>query len=98
MNKKQATIQELQQDKQSALKRARGYKTASIIANCSAGVSAAFILIGAINNDAEMTLPAMCICILCAITGAASAYDEKKYTDMAQKIQRKINRIQGRQK
>lgn len=98
MNKKQANIQELQQDKQSALKRARVYKTAAIIANCSAGVSAAFILIGAINNDAEMTLPAMCICILCAITGAAGTHDAKKYTETASKFQRKINRIQGRQK
>ena len=98
MNKKQDQIQYLQQDKQDALKKSKIYKTGSIIANCSAGVSAAVILIGAINNNAEITLPAMCICILCAVTGAASAYDAKKYTDMAQKIQRKINRIQGRQK
>ena len=98
MNKKQATIQVLKQDKQSALKRARVCKTAAVIANCSAGVSAAFILIGAINNDAEMTLSALTLCMLLATTGDAGTHDAKKYTETASKFQRKINRIQGRQK
>ena len=98
MNKKQATIQDLKQDKQSALKRARFCKTVAIIANCSAGVSAAFILIGAINNDAETTLSALTICMLLATTGAAGTHDAKKYTETASKFQRKINRTQGRQK
>ena len=49
MNEKQERIQYLQQEKQDNLKKSKAYKTFSIIANCSAGVSAAFILIGAIN-------------------------------------------------
>ena len=96
MNKKQERIQYLQQEKQDNLKKSKAYKTFSIIANCSAGVSAAFILIGAINNDTETTLGALALCMLLATTGAAAAYDGKKYTDLAPKIQRKINRIQGR--
>ena len=98
MNKKQATIQDLKQDKQSALKRARFCKTVAIIANCSAGVSAAFILIGAINNDTKTTLCALALCMILATTGAAAAYDGKKYTDLVSKIQHKINRAQGRRK
>ena len=42
MNKKQERIQYLQQEKQDNLKKSKAYKTFSIIANCSAGVSAAF--------------------------------------------------------
>ena len=96
MNNKQSTIQDLQRDKQSSLRRAKACKTAAIIANCSAGVSAAFILIGAVNKDAEMTLSALTICMLLVTTGAAGLHDAKKYKDCAAKFQRKINRIQGR--
>ena len=98
MNKKQVTIQNLQQDKQDTLKKSKIYKTISTIANYSAGAAAVFILIGATNDDIEMTLSAMLICMSFAVIGAAGAYDGKKYTDLAPKIQRKINRIQGRQK
>ena len=98
MNKKQATIQELQQEKQDVLKKSKIYKTISTIANYSAGAAAVFILIGATKDDIEMTLSAMLICMSFAIIGAASAYDGKKYTETASKFQRKINRIQGRQK
>ena len=98
MNKRQANIQELQQEKQDNLKKSKPYKTFSIIANCSAGVSAAFILIGAINNDTETTFGALALCMLLATTGATAAYEGKKYTDLASKIQHKINRTQGHRK
>ena len=96
MNKKQERIQDLQQEKQEALRKSKIYKNVSIVANCSTGVAAAFILIGAINNDTEMAMGAFALCMLLATNSAAVTYDRKKYTDLAPKIQRKINRIQGR--
>lgn len=96
MNKKQERIQDLHQEKQEALRKSKIYKTISTIANYSAGAAAVFILIGATNDDIEMTLSAMFICMSFAVIGAAGAYDRKKYTDLTQKIQSRINRLERR--
>lgn len=96
MNKKQERIQDLHQEKQEALRKSKIYKTISTIANYSAGAAAVFILIGATNDDIEMTLSAMLICMSFAVIGAAGAYDGKKYTDLTQKIQSRINRLERR--
>lgn len=94
MNKRQDNIQNLQHDKQEALRQVKIYKVFAVLANCSAATSAAFLFVELVEQNTDKAVAATLWLLICLYVGGLIQKDVKRYKQISSKFQKQINRIQ----